>query len=164
MGVKAKPLDGSASLKAKHLYFLVELPKIENFQRAPRRVRSGITLDAKSRLENLLLARRSISDISVMKYEPAEAAPVENGAVRLKVRLTRAQLDKMMAESQDSSETAEKILQTCFENAQKTEKEEEEPKQSGLAWKPALGSIPETCHKAQGNRVRFHLAQNEQVF
>ncbi|KAH9295559.1 hypothetical protein KI387_039147, partial [Taxus chinensis] len=69
MGVRAKPLDGSVNLQAKHSYFLVEMPKLENYVRAQRRLRSGIIMNAKSRLESMLLARRSISDISVLNSD-----------------------------------------------------------------------------------------------
>uniref|UniRef100_A0A0D6QTL3 Uncharacterized protein n=1 Tax=Araucaria cunninghamii TaxID=56994 RepID=A0A0D6QTL3_ARACU len=177
MGVRAKPLDRSENLKAKHLYFLVELPKLENYQREPRRVRSGIQMNAKSRLESMLLARRSISDITIMNSSSSNdnngaSSSSEQGedksALRLKVRLSKTQLAKMMAESEDSSETAEKILESCLQVAEAAEKKEEEPQKLGnLPWKPALGSIPETCKKpqaAEGNRVKFRSSQQEEVF
>ncbi|KAH9295563.1 hypothetical protein KI387_039151, partial [Taxus chinensis] len=149
MGVRAKPLDGSANLQAKHLYFLVELPKLENYVCAPRKVRSGLIMDAQSRLETMLLARRSISDITFLNKDD------QNGGLRLKVRLTRAQLAKMTTESQNSSETAEKILHSCLERAETLEMEEEKDKEgeernpSSLPWKPALVSIPEASKKVQ---------------
>ncbi|GLJ50382.1 hypothetical protein SUGI_1073910 [Cryptomeria japonica] len=158
MGVKAKPLDGSASLNAKHLYFLVQLPKVENHKREPRRVRSGIPTNAKSRLESMLLTRRSISDISHMNCDPSssEIMSEDNGAVRVKVRLTKAQLIEMMDESQESSVTVERILDSILnhEKSQQMErgKEEEdrEEKEENLAWKPSLGNVGETCRKSEG--------------
>ncbi|GLJ50387.1 hypothetical protein SUGI_1073990 [Cryptomeria japonica] len=115
MGVKAKPLDGSATLNAKHLYFLVQLPKVDNQQRGPRRVRSGIPTNAKSRLESMLLESRSISDISHMNFKPSSSEINEdNGAVRVKVRLTKAQLIEMTDESQESCDTVERILDSIL--------------------------------------------------
>ncbi|GLJ50384.1 hypothetical protein SUGI_1073960 [Cryptomeria japonica] len=153
MGVKAKPLDGSATLNAKHLYFLVQLPKVENHKREPRRVRSGIPMNAKSRLESMLLTHRSISDISHMNCDPSssEIMSEDNGAVRVKVRLTKAQLIEMLGESQESFDTVERILDSILnhEKFQQMEggKEEEdrEENEENLAWKPSLGSVGETC-------------------
>lgn len=56
----------------------------------------------------------------------------------------------MMLESEDSSETAEKLLKSCLEIAQSLEKDKEEEEDgrkqvTTLPWKPALGSIPESC-------------------
>ncbi|GLJ50395.1 hypothetical protein SUGI_1074140 [Cryptomeria japonica] len=174
MGVRAKPLDGSATLKAKHLYFLIELPKLENYQCAPRRIRSGIAMNAKSRLENMLLARRSISDISYMNCEPSSDTSSseiseDNGAVRVKVRMRRAELIEMMAESHDSSQTAERILESCLNSVKSHQTESrnvmdvQEEKEDNLVWRPSLGSIPETCRNPQVNQVRFRSVQNQEV-
>ncbi|KAH9295556.1 hypothetical protein KI387_039144 [Taxus chinensis] len=171
MGVKAKPLDGCVSLNAKYLYFLVELPKVENLERGPRRVRSGIHMNAKSKLESMLLVRRSISDISVTnhgRHDPSSSEIGEdNGAVRIKVRMTKARLAEIMAESEDSSETAKRIAESLLKDAKTLEKEkekvneDEEQNEENCPWKPSLGSIPETCRETQGNRVRFRSTLNE---
>ncbi|KZV19531.1 hypothetical protein F511_06393 [Dorcoceras hygrometricum] len=65
-GVRAKPLEPGQGAQAQEAVFLVELPKFPE-ERVPRRVRSGIQMSAKDRLESLLLARRSSSDLSIMK-------------------------------------------------------------------------------------------------
>nr|GMD72467.1 uncharacterized protein At1g66480-like [Ipomoea batatas] len=128
-GIRAKPLEPQEPLRPKRLYFLVELPKFPAEAKAARRVRSGIQMSAKDRLENLMLARRSVSDLSIMKpasmsaelagEEPEPkpaAAAAEKGAVRLKVRLSKAEVEKLMMESKDESEAAEKIMRLCMAN------------------------------------------------
>eukprot|EP01018_Ginkgo_biloba_P037660 Gb_25912 [translate_table: standard] len=169
LGVKAKPLDECTPLKPKHLYFFVQFPELEE-SRAPRRVRSEITMSAKSRLECMLLARRSVSDISVMS-SPTETKPRlmsvsptqgdRDRAVRLKVRLTKAELAKIMSESQNSDETAERILSMCLSDCAQTQSEDQEI----VPLKPALTeSIPQTCKKRQKSRVRFQSVQAGEVF
>ena len=74
-GIRAKPLEAHKELMPKRFYFLVELPKEATV--APRRVRSGINMSAKDRLESLVLARRSASDLTIMK--PLSSEPAENG-------------------------------------------------------------------------------------
>ena len=119
-GVRAKPLEPQQELKAKRLYFLVELPKIPE-DRAARRVRSGINMSAKDRLESLKLARRSASDLSYMK---APNIMVDNGGagggvdpLRVKLRLPKAEVERLMRESKDETEAAEKIMKLCMEKS-----------------------------------------------
>ncbi|KAJ1375789.1 hypothetical protein SESBI_50621 [Sesbania bispinosa] len=71
-GLRAKPLEPHQELKPKKIYFLVELPKIqpeEEKTALPRRVRSsGIRgMNAKDRLELLMLSKRSVSDLTLVK-------------------------------------------------------------------------------------------------
>ncbi|KAI3733861.1 hypothetical protein L6452_13319 [Arctium lappa] len=121
-GVRAKPLEPQQELKAKRLYFLVELPKFPE-DKAARRVRSGINMSAKDRLESLMLARRSASDLSYMK---APSIMVENGVggggggvdpLRVKLRLPKAEVERLMRESKDETEAAEKIMKLCMEKS-----------------------------------------------
>nr|GEW96616.1 hypothetical protein [Tanacetum cinerariifolium] len=120
-GVRAKPLEPQEHLKAKRLYFLVELPKLPEENKATaRRVRSGINMSAKDRLESLALARRSASDITFMKA-PASMM-VENGEqsggldpFRVKLRLPKSEVERLMKESKDETEAAEKIMKLCRE-------------------------------------------------
>ncbi|GMP59143.1 hypothetical protein CsSME_00022544 [Camellia sinensis var. sinensis] len=107
-------------LRPKRLYFLVELPEFPE-EKKPRRVRSlGINMSAKDRLESLMLSRRSVSDLTIMKPtsivmdERKERS--ENGAVRLKLRVPKAEVARMMMESKDEAEAAEKILGLCMAN------------------------------------------------
>ncbi|KAA8532583.1 hypothetical protein F0562_032601 [Nyssa sinensis] len=115
-GIRAKPLEVQQELKPKRLYFLVELPKFPE-EKGARRVRSGIHMSAKDRLESLMLAKRSVSDLSAMKpnsillEESTEAGPV-----RLKMRLPKAEVAKLMMGSKDEAEAAEKIVDFCIAN------------------------------------------------
>lgn len=120
-GVRAKPLEPQQELKPKRLYFLVELPKFPE-EKAARRVRSGIHMSAKDRLESLLLARRSASDLSIMK-PPSIAAEEEKheisengggGGVRVRMRLPKAEVERLIAESRNNDEVTEKIVGLCM--------------------------------------------------
>ncbi|XP_073002910.1 uncharacterized protein At1g66480-like [Typha latifolia] len=113
LGLQAKPLDPDAPLKPKKLYFLVELPKVPD-QRAPRRAWSGsIQLGAKERLEGLMLSRRAASDLSAKSSVVAASEAGKDGEVRIKMRLPKAQVAKLMEESRDAAEAAEKIMELC---------------------------------------------------
>ncbi|KAG6391624.1 hypothetical protein SASPL_149381 [Salvia splendens] len=117
-GVRAKPLEPQQELKPKRLYFLVELPKFPE-EKGARRVKSGIHMGAKDRLESLMLARRSASDLSIMKPPSIAAAEEEKasaaeGGKRVRMRLPRAEVERLMAESKDSGEVAEKIVGLCM--------------------------------------------------
>lgn len=108
-GLRAKPLEPNQELKPKKIYFLVELPKIEEKTALPRRVRSsGIsTMNAKDRLELLMLSKRSVSDLTLVRPSPNMGL---DGPMKVKMRLPKAQLDKLMEESNDGAEVAEKIM------------------------------------------------------
>ncbi|CAL1390811.1 unnamed protein product [Linum trigynum] len=127
-GSRAKPLEPDQNLLPKRLYFLVELPKTgpaTSVGRAanPRRVWSGpMNLTARDRLENLKLARRSASDLSALMTPAAVAGSVtvadggageEAGTVRVKVRLPRAEVERLMRESKDGDEAAARIMDLC---------------------------------------------------
>ncbi|KAL8224384.1 hypothetical protein R6Q57_019859 [Mikania cordata] len=116
-GIRAKPLEQHEELKAKRLYFLVELPKLVE-DRGARRVRSGINMSAKERLESLMLARRSASDLSFMKASSIMAENHGGGgdSFRVKLRLPKAEVERLMKESKDQNEAAEKIMKLCMEN------------------------------------------------
>ncbi|XP_022155356.1 uncharacterized protein At1g66480 [Momordica charantia] len=118
-GVRAKPLEDHQKLSPKRLYFLVELPKVPKEQ-VPRRVRSAINMSAKDRLESLMLARRSASDLYIMKPKSVlleesgggegEGAVSGSGSTQVKVRLPRAEVERLLKESRDEAEAAEKIV------------------------------------------------------
>ncbi|GLJ50408.1 hypothetical protein SUGI_1074340 [Cryptomeria japonica] len=113
MGIRAQPLEELMELRPKQLYYLVEMPKREDL-RAPTRVRSVINMSAKSRLEAMLLARRSSSDIGALSSSHCVSSSsldgVNGGPIRVQVRLTKAQLAELESQSKNSSETAQKIL------------------------------------------------------
>lgn len=129
LGARARPLAPDAPLRRGRLYFLVALPR-----RAPagpmRRAWSGnLNVGARERLESLKLARRSTSDLSSLSAHASASAPTSplpggaasplpptgSGAtpVRVKMRLPRAQVEKLMGESKDPAEVAAKIMELC---------------------------------------------------
>jgi hypothetical protein len=88
----------------------------------PRRAWSGaLQVGARERLESLMLTRRSTSDLSlpasaVTATATAPASPLsesEGGPVRLRMRLPKAQVERLMAESRDGAEAAARIVQLC---------------------------------------------------
>ena len=112
-GIRAKPLEAQQELQPKRLYFLVELPK----ETVPRRVRSGINMSAKDRLESLVLSRRSASDLTIMKQTKMNGAVQSgHGPVRLKLRLRKAEVEKLIQGSKDEAEAGERIVGLCMAN------------------------------------------------
>ncbi|KAJ0725050.1 hypothetical protein HanPI659440_Chr12g0454511 [Helianthus annuus] len=152
-GVRAKPLEPQEELKAKRIYFLVELPKLPE-DKGARRVRSGINMSAKDRLESLMLARRSASDLSYMKAPSIAAINGDSefsgilrdgpgagsDSFRVKLRLPKAEVERLMKESKDRSDAAEKIMKLCME------------KDGG-----AGGGATTEGRRRQGRGVRFFL-------
>lgn len=108
LGVRAKPLEPQRQLEAGKIYFLIELPKlpVPEEEKVTRRVRSGVNMTAKDRLECLMLSRRSVSELLVAR-PTSLGGP---GPVRVKMRLPRAQVDKLVEESRDEAEVAERII------------------------------------------------------
>lgn len=93
-------------LEAKRLYFVVEPVK----ECPPRRVRSGIHVSAKERLESLMLSRRSSSDLSILKPAGGWTTEEEEGAVRrVKVRIPKAELERLVKEGATEAEATQKI-------------------------------------------------------
>ncbi|KAK2635382.1 hypothetical protein Ddye_030174 [Dipteronia dyeriana] len=118
-GIRAKPLQPHQQLEPKRLYFLVDLPANVSKEKVPRRVRSGINMSAKDRLESLMLSRRSVSDLSIMKPVSSlseETPPREEAMRRVKMMLPKSQVDKLMKESKNEAEVAEKIVDLCLAN------------------------------------------------
>ncbi|XP_062233136.1 uncharacterized protein At1g66480-like [Phragmites australis] len=123
LGVRARPLGHDAQLRPGRLYFLVALPRPAV---PPRRAWSGaLHVGARERLESLMLTRRSTSDLSFPTSASASAtAPAsplstasEGGPVQLRMRLPKAQVEKLMSESRDGAEAAARIMQLCAANA-----------------------------------------------
>lgn len=113
LGMRARPLDADAPLKPGKLYFLVKLPRLA---RAPRRTWSGALVHvggAGERLESMMLSRRSASDVAASPVSSVEAG--EGGAVRLRMRLPKAEVARLVKESRDAAEAAEKIMQLCVD-------------------------------------------------
>ncbi|CBI15547.3 hypothetical protein VitviT2T_025790 [Vitis vinifera] len=114
-GIRAKPLEPQRELKPKKLYFLLEIPK-HSGDRTVRRVQSGINMNAVDRLQSLMLSRRSVSDLSTIK-QTTSIRPLNCGAIRVQLRLPKSQLMKLIQESKDNEEAAEKIMDLCMEKA-----------------------------------------------
>lgn len=98
-GIRAKPLDPQQHLQPNRTYFLLQLPE----GNTSRRVNSGIHMGAKDRLELLMLSRRAVSDLS-------SSATKAVGPMRVKMRLPKAQLDKLLENSKDENDVAQKIV------------------------------------------------------
>ncbi|KAL5200815.1 hypothetical protein ABZP36_035169 [Zizania latifolia] len=101
--------------------------------RAPRKTWSGaLHVGARERLESLMLSRRTVSDMaSVMPSSAAAVARATagpggessrrpssmevgvDGAVRLRLRLPKSEVARLMKDSKDATEAAEKIMQLC---------------------------------------------------
>jgi PADRE domain len=111
LGVRANPLSPDDNLKSGKLYFLVELPKLPD-KRTARRAWSGtLQVGAKEWLESLMLTRRSTSDLS---YGMSSSVDEESdGALRLRMRLPKKEVARLMEESKDPRETAQKIMELC---------------------------------------------------
>ncbi|KAG6498105.1 hypothetical protein ZIOFF_046014 [Zingiber officinale] len=119
LGVRAPPLEPEAPLLPGRLYFLVELPRAPS-HRTPRRAWSGaLQVSAKERLESLRLTRRSLSDLSVPAGSGGQspnisaAEETKDGGLRLKMRLPKAEVEKLMLESKDAADAARRIMQLC---------------------------------------------------
>ncbi|KAK1263932.1 hypothetical protein QJS04_geneDACA011877 [Acorus gramineus] len=134
LGVRARPMLPEQALLPRKVYFLVELPRPPAADRNPRRAVSGLlnSTTAKERLEGLMLAKRSVSDLSF--------AATSARRVRLKVRLPKAQVAKLVEESRDAAEAAERIMKLCAEVG--VAPPQALPPQM-VAWRPELGRIEE---------------------
>ncbi|GER48798.1 hypothetical protin [Striga asiatica] len=108
-GLRATPLEPEQELKPGRVYFLIQLPKNDDNRVGARRVRSGIHVGAKERLESLMLARRSASDLSAPPPPPPADQVGVPGGVRVRMRLPKAEVERLMAESNDGADVAEKI-------------------------------------------------------
>ncbi|KAJ6290735.1 hypothetical protein OIU78_026476 [Salix suchowensis] len=120
-GIRAKPLEPQQELKAKKVYFLVELPKLPE-EKDPRNTRRR-------------RAKRQTG----------------TNSVRVKVRLPKAQVQKLVEESKNEVEVAEKIIGLYMDNSGEV-KGEHDPNRN---WQPELGSITESF---KATEVRVELA------
>ncbi|KAK8541736.1 hypothetical protein V6N12_014363 [Hibiscus sabdariffa] len=155
-GIRAKPLEPQQDLKPKKVYFLVDLPKFPE-DKAPRRVRSGgIHMSAKDRLECLMLSRRTVSDLPMVRASSADGVvgPAGSGELMtVKMRLPRSQMAKLVEESRDGVEVAEKILDLYIEKG--GGHADNRIHHDAAPWKPGLGSIGENIKAKREKRVSF---------
>ncbi|CAM0944356.1 unnamed protein product [Alopecurus aequalis] len=126
LGARARPLSADAPLRRGRLYFLVALPRRPAAGPMRRAWSGNLRVGARERLESLMLARRSTSDLSSFQgagiaSASAPTSPLAGGSfsggggtpVRLKMRLPKAQVEKLMGESRDAAEAAAKIMDLC---------------------------------------------------
>nr|XP_043639081.1 uncharacterized protein At1g66480-like [Erigeron canadensis] len=98
-GIRANPLDAEEYLVPGKIYFLVELPKLHETSDksvVTRRVKSGVNLTKNERLQ--LMMEGDGRDLDGY------------GSVQVKVRLPKAEMDKVVKESRDEMELVEKIV------------------------------------------------------
>ncbi|KAL9355071.1 hypothetical protein Peur_053041 [Populus x canadensis] len=158
-GIRAKPLEPQQELKAKKIYFLIELPQIpqEKDPRSTRRVRSAIHMSAKERLENLMLTRRSVSDLSMVRPSSSQTSDGRE-PVQVKVRLPKAQVQKLVEESEDEVEVAEKLIDLYMGNSGGINGTDGH---RHVHWKPELGNITESFKATNEKRVSFAQEEGE---
>ncbi|CAN8235636.1 unnamed protein product [Cochlearia groenlandica] len=118
-GIKAKPLEHNQNLDSKRLYFIVELPRTWR-ERGLRRVRSGIEMSAKERLENLKMSRRSLSDLSVTKKKKKEEFDhkMSTSSSSVTLKLPKWKVEKLRKESESVSDFTNKITSLSLLNIQ----------------------------------------------
>ncbi|GMI99796.1 hypothetical protein like AT2G01340 [Hibiscus trionum] len=165
-GVRAKPLQPCQKLEPNSLYFLVQLPEAPN-ERVPRRVRSGLNMRAKDRLESLMLSRRSVSDLSLIKQQSGVAeGGGSGGAMRVKMRVPKREVERLMKESESETVAAEKIVRLCMAGtagdggAMKGKGEGLFMERQLLHWKGSHGSLSGDGSKAREKKVSF-VPRNE---
>lgn len=127
-GIRAKPLEAEQELKPGKIYFLIELPKFPE-EKLTRRVRSCVHMSAKDRLDSLMLSRRSASDFSIMRqtsYHASDSSGPSLGPVQVKMKLSKSKMDKLVEESKDKSEVAQKIIDLYIKNCGEIELQAEE--------------------------------------
>ncbi|RID45272.1 hypothetical protein BRARA_I02014 [Brassica rapa] len=142
-GARAKPLDAKQRLVAKRLYFVVEPVK----ECPPRRVRSGIQMSAKERLENLMLARRSSSDLSLLK--PAgrwttKEEKKDGGAMRVKLRIPKAELERLVKEGATEAEATQKIAALFMAKQKNDEARQNKLQRGDVGEEPAIATAAAT--------------------
>ncbi|CAK9186746.1 unnamed protein product [Ilex paraguariensis] len=149
-GIRAKPLEPQEELKPKKVYFLVQLPKMPE-EKVPRRARSGVHMSAKDRLECLMLSRRSVSELSTIRPTTLVSGlpGPSSGSVQVKMRLPRAQMSRLVEESRDEAEVAEKLIDLYVKNADEADSIAPDGESNlghrQVQKRPGLDSIREGC-------------------
>ncbi|KAL2926484.1 hypothetical protein RDABS01_001067 [Bienertia sinuspersici] len=114
--LRAKPLDPLDELKPRKIYLLVELPKFphnnhSNSQSPIRRVRSGVLA---STIATKKIYQRSFSDHHMIDAR-SSSGPLDYthvvGPTRVKMRLPKAQVQRIMEKGDDNVDVAKQILQ-----------------------------------------------------
>ncbi|KAK4766846.1 hypothetical protein SAY86_014597 [Trapa natans] len=192
-GIRAQPLEPQQELKPKKIYLLLELPnrfpqelyqyedddddqkdRLQEGAAPCRRVRSGINMTAKDRLECLMLSRRSFSDLSISTSSVVKPSMWSNeraGAVaeqrsssnsmQVKLRIPRAQLDKLM-ECSDGVGVAKKIFHIYMTMNSSQSHHHEEPPQGNTTSSLGRRSISNSfrVHQNMQKRVSFNIMED----
>ncbi|XP_073158726.1 uncharacterized protein At1g66480-like [Henckelia pumila] len=113
-GIRAPKLEPEEELKPRRIYFLVEMPKFPVETTAiTRRSRSVVHMGgAEERLKWMMSRERSNSDIN---------SRLRSGSVRVKMRLPRSQIEKLMEESRNEEEAAERVIELCLQRCREEE-------------------------------------------
>ncbi|XP_021737194.1 uncharacterized protein At1g66480-like [Chenopodium quinoa] len=119
--LRAKPLNPDFELKPRKIYLLVELPKFplnntcnNNTQTPLRKVRSGVLAPTTTTKD--LMSRRSASDDLTLITRSMADNGSSVGPTRVKIKLPKAQVQRIMEENGDDVEAAKKIIQLCLED------------------------------------------------
>lgn len=121
--LRAIPLSPYDDLQPRKIYLLVQLPKFPHkpndisIQSPLRRAQSGVLESTPTARESTMvmkkkLPRRSISDLTMNTKSTADS-PV--GPTRVKMRLPKAQVQKIMDSGDDDVEIAQRILRLYFQ-------------------------------------------------
>lgn len=106
-GVRAERLRPEEGLKPGKIYFLVEMPKFPEVGLSKRAKSLPQNSSAIERLQGLMLTRQRSGLVSGSG----------SGPVRVKMRLPRAEVEKLMKEGRDEAEVGQRILDFCLENS-----------------------------------------------
>lgn len=111
-GIRALQLRPEEGLKPGKIYFLVEMPKFPEI--GSRRAKSlPQRSSALERLEGLMLTRQK--SVAIMGSGSGSGSGSE--PVRVKMRLPRAEVEKLMRESKDEAEAGQRVLDFCMQNS-----------------------------------------------
>ncbi|KAL8472698.1 hypothetical protein ACS0TY_029788 [Phlomoides rotata] len=106
-GIRAPELRPEEELKPGKIYFLINMPKFP--EPITTRAKSlPHTSCAKERLESLMSREKS-----------SIVAGSGSGPVRVKMRLPRAEIEKLMEGSKDEAEAVDRIVDFCLQNSSK---------------------------------------------
>lgn len=113
LGIKSRPLQPHQELEHERLYFPVELPKeVVNGDKPGRRFQPGNRPSASDRLDGLMLAQQPVFNLSTMSRAAILSKEGNgHGGMRLKMRLPKAVVEKLIKESKDEAEVANKIME-----------------------------------------------------
>ncbi|XP_021755032.1 uncharacterized protein At1g66480-like [Chenopodium quinoa] len=119
--LRAKPLNPDFELKPRKIYLLVELPKFplnntcnSNYQTPLREVRSGV-LAPTTTTKDFMSRRTASDDLTLITRSMADYGS-SVGPTRVKMKLPKAQVQRIMEESGDDVEAAKKIIRLCLED------------------------------------------------